>query len=138
MILLDTNVVSELRQRRGGPDPRVAHWIGRQTEGTLFLSAATILELERGVLLMERRDRRQGQALRRWLKDGIFPAFEGRVLPMDIPVALTCAALHVPDRRPEMDAIIAATALVRNFSLATRNIADFAGTGVRLVDPWQA
>jgi len=89
-----------------------------------------------GVLAMERRDPRQGAALRSWLNDRVLPAFERRILPIDVPVALRCAGLHEPDRRPERDALIAATALVHGMIVATRNVADFAPTGVRTVDPW--
>lgn len=137
MILLDTNVVSELRRKHNGPDPRVAHWIAQQAEETLFLSAMTILELERGILLRARRDERQGRAIRDWLEQGVLPRFAGRILPFDVEVARACAALHVPVSRPELDAMIAATALIHGLAVATRNTADFADMGVRLVDPWR-
>ena len=64
------------------------------------------------------------------------PRFANHILPIDEAVALACAELHIPARRPELDALIAATALVHNLTLATRNVRDFAGTGVRLVNPW--
>lgn len=64
------------------------------------------------------------------------PAFSGRVLPVDVAVAQRCAALHVPDPRSEGDALIAATAMVHNMTVVTRNVADFAATGVPLVNPW--
>ena len=64
------------------------------------------------------------------------PAFEGRVLPVDIAVARRAAQLHVPDPRPIHDAFIAATALVHGMTVATSNVADFAATGVRVLNPW--
>jgi toxin FitB len=136
MFLLDTNVVSELR-RRGRADPRVAEWARGIEPSDLFLSVITILELEAGTLLLERRDKVQGAVLRTWLDRRILPAFEGRILPVDTAIALRCARLHVPDPRAERDALIAATALVRGFKLATRNVADFAPMGVDLLNPWE-
>lgn len=137
MLLLDTNVISELRKTANNrADPAVAAWAARQDPESTFLSAITIFEIEQGVLRMERRDRRQGAALRRWFEARVLPGFDGRILPFDTPVARRCAALHVPDPKPERDAMIAATALVHGLTLATRNIADFQNMGVKLVDPW--
>ncbi|MGI3775869.1 MAG: type II toxin-antitoxin system VapC family toxin [Janthinobacterium lividum] len=139
MFVLDTNVVSELRRARTGrADARVVAWANAIPAASLFVSVVTVLELEQGVLLAERRDAAQGEMLRRWLETQVLPTFEGRVLPIDMAVARRCAGLHVPDRRGERDALIAATALVHAMTMATRNVADFAPTGVRLVDPWVA
>jgi hypothetical protein len=136
MYLLDTNIVSELR-RPDRADPSVRGWAEGQDAAGYFLSAVTALEIERGVLLTERRDPRQGGQLRSWLEEELLPAFEGRILPIDTAVARRCAALHVPDPKPERDALIAATALVHRLTVVTRNVADFQGTGVRLLDPWR-
>lgn len=139
MFVLDTNVVSELRRAKTGrADARVVAWANGAAAASLFVSVVTVLELEQGVLLAERRDGAQGEVLRRWLETQVLPAFEGRVLLVDVAVARRCARLHVPDRRGERDALIAATALVHGMVVATRNVADFAPTGVRLVDPWAA
>lgn len=135
MILLDTNVVSELRKAHKA-DPCVTRWVASQPADLQFLSAMTILELEIGVQRMERRDSRQGAGLRQWLNDRLLPAFEGRILAIDVQIARRCAGLHVPDPKPERDAMIAATALVHGLTLATRNIADFGGMGLTLVNPW--
>ncbi|HEY0229087.1 MAG TPA: type II toxin-antitoxin system VapC family toxin, partial [Mycobacterium sp.] len=102
------------------------------------LSAITLLELELGVLRMERRDAAQGARLRTWLDHHVLPSFADRILAIDAAVALRCAALHVPDPRSDRDALIAATALVQGMTVVTRNVADFAPTGVRVVDPWEA
>lgn len=139
MFLLDTNVVSELRKVRAGKaDANLAAWADRVDAYSLFLSAISVLELETGVLLVERRDPAQGMLLRAWLDRHVLPAFDGRVLPVDTAVALRCAQLHVPDRHAERDALIAATALVHGMVVVTRNVADFSASGVRLLNPWQA
>ncbi|MGF9567535.1 type II toxin-antitoxin system VapC family toxin [Neorhizobium sp. JUb45] len=137
--LLDTNVVSELRKVGDGKaDPNVTAWISAQDARDLYISAITILELERGILGIQRRDVTQGSRLRAWMDSRVRPEFSERILPIDDAIATRCAHLHVPDRRNEADAIIAATALVHGLAVVTRNIQDFQGTGVVLVNPWQA
>lgn len=138
MLLLDTNVVSELRKvRRGNADPNVARWSESLDTADLFISAVTVHELEIGVLLAERRDPRQGAIFRQWLEHCVLTAFEGRILPVDAAVARRAAQLHVPDPQPIHEAFIAATALVHGMTVATRNVADFAATGVPLLNPWR-
>jgi toxin FitB len=139
MFVLDTNVVSELRKIRSGKaDGNVAAWTATVDAAALFVSAVTIMELEMGVLRIEHRDAAQGSMLRAWLDQHVLPEFTGRVLPVDTAVALRCARLHVPDPRSERDALIAATALVHGMTLVTRNVADFAATGVTILNPWDA
>ncbi len=135
MYLLDTNVVSELR-RRDRADTGVAAWVDGIDADTLFVSVVTILELEMGVLAMARRDPAQGALLRRWLEERVLPAFDDRILPIDLQVARRCARLHVPDRRAERDALIAATALRHAMAVVTRNVDDFAPMQVALINPW--
>ncbi len=138
MYLLDTNVVSELRKAKSGrADPNVVTWAQPIAVGSLFLSAITVLELELGVLLIERRDAAQGKVLRGWLEQSVLPAFESRILPVDVEVARRCARTHVPDPRSERDALIAATALVHGMTVVTRNVPDFSGLDLPLLDPWQ-
>lgn len=137
MFLLDTNVVSELRKaRQGRADPGVVTWAGSVNAKTLYLSAISLMELETGVLGIERKDAAQGALLRTWLNQQVLPGFAGRVLAVDATVALACARLHVPDRKSERDALIAATALIHGLTVVTRNLADFEGTGVPLINPW--
>ena len=137
MYLLDTNVLSELRKRRSGMiDPAVEAWAGSVDQVELYLSVITIMEVELGIALLERRDTRQAGVLRLWLQEKVMPAFAGRILPVDTAIALRCARLHVPDTKSERDAWIAATGLVRGLTIVTRNVVDFAGTDVTLLDPW--
>ena len=139
MFVLDTNVVSELRKARlGKADSNVTAWAKSVDASDLFVSAITIMELELGVLSVERKDATQGAMLRSWLEQQALPEFAGRTLSVDIAVAQRCARLHVPDRRGERDALIAATALVHGMTVVTRNIADFKPTGVSLINPWEA
>lgn len=137
MYLLDTNVVSELRKVSAGKaDPNVTAWANQHDASNLYISAITILELEQGVLLVERRDAIQGALLRSWLQQHVLPEFASRTLPVDTVVAQRCARLHVPDKRSEADALIAATALVHGMTVVTRNVNDFSVTGVGLLNPW--
>jgi predicted nucleic acid-binding protein len=137
MFILDTNVVSEVRKVASGKaDPLVAKWADGVEPSTLFLSAITILELEAGVLKIERRDTTQGRALRDWLEGAVLPTFDGRILPVDVAVARRCARLQSPDPRRERDALIAATAMVHAMTVVTRDLADFEPIGVSLLNPW--
>ncbi|WP_099136683.1 type II toxin-antitoxin system VapC family toxin [Xenorhabdus budapestensis] len=138
MYVLDTNVVSELRKIRAGKaDPNVAAWAEKVDAADLFVSAITIMELELGILLIERKDATQGAILRAWLEQHVLPEFSERTLPVDTAVAQRCARLHVPDRCSERDALIAATALVHGMTVVTRNVADFQSSGVTLLNPWE-
>ena len=137
MYLLDTNIISESRKLgTARVDPNAARWLAEVDAETSFVSAMTIFELERGVAQMERRDTKQGAALRRWLDDQILTIYEHRTLPLSREVALICAGLHIPDPKSERDAWIAATAINSGFTLVTRNVTDFANMGVELINPF--
>ncbi|QIO98974.1 type II toxin-antitoxin system VapC family toxin [Bradyrhizobium symbiodeficiens] len=135
MFLLDTNVISELR-RPDRADRNVLAWANAVPAGDFFMSAISVLEIELGARLIERKDAAQGAVLRAWIDDHILARFEGRILAIDTPVAQRCAQLHVPNPRAERDALIAATALVHGLTVVTRNVGDFEPTGVTLINPW--
>ena len=137
MLLVDTNVISELRRLgKGKGHASVAQWVDTVDAGDFHMSVITLHELETGVRSKELRDPVQGQALRTWLETQIIPGFAGRIIRIDQAVALRAAQLQVPDRRPISDAFIAATALVHGMTVVTRNIADFRNTGVAVINPW--
>jgi toxin FitB len=136
MYLLDTNVVSELRKAKKA-HPNVRKWALAIPAASLYISAISILELEIGILLVERRDQKQGAVLRAWMEEHVLPAFSGRVLAIDTTVAQRCAALHVPNPRSDRDALIAATALVHGMTVVTRNTNHFQSIGVVVISPWE-
>ena len=137
MYILDTNVISELRKARK-THPNVRKWAERLPSANLYISVISLLELEIGILLIQRRDNEQGAILRAWMDRHVLPTFSSRILAIDTAVAQRCATLHVPNPRSDRDALIAATALVHGLTVATRNVADFERTGVGVLNPWEA
>lgn len=136
-LLLDTNVLSEVT--RPAPDARVLEWLDRLDEDRSFISVVSIAEIRRGVALMD--EGRKREALAEWLTRDLPQRFEQRVLPVDEPVALAWGDLMGLAKRrgrglSSMDGLIAATAVARQLTLATRNTKDFEGFGVELFDPW--
>jgi toxin FitB len=137
MYILDTNVISELRRGRK-THPKVKQWAEALPSASLYISVISVLEMEIGILLIERRDKEQGAILRAWMDRHVLPTFSGRMLAIDTAVAQRCATLHVPNPRSDRDALIAATALVHGLTVATRNVAHFERTGVGVINPWEA
>ena len=134
MYLLDTNVVSELRKRRG--DSGVKQWVAKQSVADLAISVVTVIEIQTGILRKERTDPEQAQLLTRWLEQGVLTGFADRILPLDLAAARRVASLHVPDQAPQHDALIAGTALARGLTVVTRNTRDFERAGVEYLNPW--
>ena len=135
MYVLDTNVVSELR-KAGKADPRVVAWAGRADVRFMHISVVSILEIRLGILSLQRKDKVQAEILGAWLSRQVILGFAGRILPVDLAVALRCAELHVPDPRSDRGSLIAATALVHGLTVVTRNTKDFEPTGVMTLNPW--
>lgn len=138
MYLLDTNIISEIRKlAKNKCDKNVADWVRSTSKDLMFANAVVMMELERGVMSIERKDTTQGKLLRYWFEMGVKPAFHGKILKIDEQTAQICAKLHIPDHAPENDAWIAASAIQHNLVLVTRNTADFAHTGVKLFNPFE-
>jgi predicted nucleic acid-binding protein len=136
-VLLDTNVLSEVR--RPAPDPKVLGWLDTIDEDRAFISVASIAELRRGIALME--DGRRRAALADWLAVDLPGRFSGRILAIDPAIAGRWGDVMAQARRggfalSVMDGFFAATALVGELVLATRNTKDFAPLGVPLFNPW--
>jgi len=132
--LLDTNIVSELKRGRKC-DPRVAAWHAAQVSSDLFVSVLTLGELRKGVDMLRPRDAARAQLFEGWLVD-IESDFQDRIIPIDIHVADRWGRLAATRPLPPIDALLAATALVHDLTLVTRNTRDIASTGVRLLDPF--
>jgi predicted nucleic acid-binding protein len=135
--LIDTNIASELRKAHRA-HPLVSSWSSHLAQTDMFLSIMTIMEIEAGHLRLASKDPVRAKLFREWLHLQIIPDYEGRILTADLEVALQLAALHVPTKRSERDAILAATALVHGLVVVTRNVKDFTGTGVKLLNPFEA
>lgn len=134
-LLLDTNVVSEPRRRK--PDATVVAWLREQESDLLFVSALTLGEIALGAEARGRRDPTAGRSLSAWLAS-IRTTYEDRVLPITGEVAETWGRLGARRPLPVVDGLLAATALVHRLTLVTRNVRDFDGLGLRLLDPWRA
>lgn len=138
MYLLDTNVLSEIRKiSQGKAHPAVAAWAERVDFDRCYLSVITLLEIEQGILRVRHRgDEAQFARLENWLEGMVLPTFDTRILPVDRHTARVCARLHIPDRRPYNDALIAACAIRHDLTLVTRNTRDFQDLRVPLLNPF--
>lgn len=137
MIVLDTNVLSELM--RPEPNARVLSWLGEQPAVRVFTTSITQAEILHGILLLPSGKRRQAfeEAARAMFEED----FAGRVLAFGSAAALPYATIACDRRRAgrpisQFDAQIAAIATVNKASVATRNVSDFEGCGIEVIDPW--
>lgn len=132
--LLDTNVLSETRKRQ--PAAGVTDWIAATPLDRLHVSVLTLGEIEQGITKIRGRgDRRQAAALERWLGD-VQDGFEGRILPVTIPVATAWGRQQHAQPLPVIGALIAATAQVHGLTVVTRNVKDFELAGVQVLNPF--
>ncbi|MCL2422926.1 MAG: type II toxin-antitoxin system VapC family toxin [Micrococcales bacterium] len=137
MIVLDTNVVSE--PLKAQPDPQVASWLDDQQIDTLYLTTITLAELRQGVAILP--EGRRKQTLGDRLERETIALFAGRVLPFDEAASCAYAQVVLNARkagRPidAMDGLVAAICATHGHTLATRNVADFLGAGIDLINPW--
>lgn len=131
--LLDTDVLSEVRKPRGAAN--VKRWISSVPAEDLYLRVLTLGEVRRGIGILRRRDRVQAEVYEVWLIT-VLRDYEDRVLPFDAEAAEEWGRMSVPYPVSIVDGLMAATAKVRNMTFVTRNTADVARTGVRLLDPF--
>jgi toxin FitB len=134
--LLDTNVLSEIR-KGDRADKAVMKWFSEVSDDDLHMSVLVLGELRQGVERLRARDTASAERLDRWLRR-LSEDYEGKILPVDEPVAEAWGRLNVPDPLPAIDGLLAATALVHDLTLVTRNTRDVARTGARLLDPFAA
>jgi predicted nucleic acid-binding protein len=136
--LLDTCYLSEFIKKQ--PSQKVVYWSEQQQEHTLYISVLTLGEIQQGITQMIRSKRKT--ALEKWLDEALLPRFEGRILDISRDVAITWGQVQGEARRQGrplavIDSLIAATALTHNLTIATRNVANMQGSGVKLVNPWE-
>ncbi|MEX2184397.1 MAG: type II toxin-antitoxin system VapC family toxin [Chloroflexota bacterium] len=131
--LVDTNILSEMRKGRRA-DRGIEAWFAATDDRDLYTSVLVLGEIRRGIESIRRRDRSSALALEQWLVN-LAAGFGERILPVDIRIADRWGSLNVPDPVPTVDGLLAATALVHDLVLVTRNVRDVSGTGVRVLDP---
>jgi predicted nucleic acid-binding protein len=132
--LLDTSVISELRRR--DPDTRVLSWYGTVRPADLYVSVLTIGEIRRGVERLRRRDPLRAARTERWLT-GLCVSYRDRIVGVDASIAEEWGRINVPDPLPAVDGLLAASAIVRDWTLVTRNVRDVGRCGVRLLNPFE-
>ena len=138
MYLLDTNIISELKKLDSGKiHPQVQRWAYSINLMQTKISVVSITEIRTGILSLARKDQAQAASLDNWFTNRLLPAYRTRTLSIDTEVALICAQLHIPAKRPINDAYIAATAIAHNLTLVTRNVRDFQGLPLMLENPFE-
>lgn len=132
--LLDTNVISEARKRTANPN--VQAWLASVAGLELYLSVLVVGEIRQGIERLRRRDPAQAAVYEAWLST-LVQDYADRIVPITAEVAQEWGRLNVPDPLPVIDGLLAATAKVRGWTLVTRNTADLARSGVRLLNPFE-
>lgn len=133
--LLDTNVLSELRRRSAAP-PVVA-WQKSFKLSEYHISVISLMEIRRGAEKVREKDSAFAVKLDEWYAHRLLPAYNGRILPITLPICEILACFPQKPTRPELDALIAATAKLHKLTIATRNTQDFEGLGIDLINPWE-
>lgn len=134
---MDTNVISEFRKINSGKaNQNVIRYFSEVSPDDIYMSVITFYEFEKGIKQIELRDKVQGAVLRDWMQNHVIKYWGANILPIGRDVATVCADLHVPDPKSLSDSFIAATAMVHNLTLVTRNVKDFESIDVSIVNPW--
>jgi len=133
--LLDTNILSEIRRARQTPTSKISVWWETMKTEPVFLSVLVLGEVRKGIDLLSRRDPVTALVFERWLKE-TREAFAGKVLDVNLDTALRWGMLCAIRPLPQVDGLIAATALIHDLTLVTRNIDDFRGLGLRVFNPF--
>lgn len=133
--LLDTDVVSEVRRRTA--EPRVSAWLATVPAVDLFVSAIVLGEIRRDIERLRGRDAAQAAVFEAWLGE-LRSRFGDRIVPIDAEIAEEWGRINAVDPVPVEDGLMAATAKVRGMVFVTRNVADVARTGARLLNPWES
>jgi len=131
--ILDTNVISEVRKPHGSA--LVKEWVSASPGPTLYLSVMSVGEIRWGIEQVRERDLQQALTIERWL-DGLSRSFQGRIIPITEAIAEEWGRMRKQRPLPVADALIAATAKVHGWSVVTRNVKDFADTGVTVINPF--
>ena len=138
MYLLDTNIISELKKLDSGKiHPQVQRWAYSINLMQTKVSVVSIIEIRTGILSLARKGQAQAASFDNWFTNRLLPAYRTRTLSVDTEVALICAQLHIPTKRPINDAYIAATAIAHNLTPVTRNMRDFQGLPLMLENPFE-
>jgi toxin FitB len=132
--LIDTNVLSELRRKK--PNTAVVQWFTRRPARSLYLSVLTLGEIRKGIEGVS--EAKQRAVLIDWLEVELPNFFTGRILGVDAAVADRWGRMVAKAKRPlpAIDSLLAATALAHDLTLVSRNVKDFSGTGLTVLDPW--
>lgn len=134
--LFDTNVLSEPTKRPTPANAAVIRWLKHVPSDKTAVSTVSIFEAARGIARLQKRDPAQAGRLQLWLNDSL-EEYRGRILEVDTRVALAATRLHASKPRPDLDSLIAATALVHGLTVVTRNVKDFEPMGVPILNPWE-
>lgn len=138
MYLLDTNIISEIRKiKQNKANKNLIAWLDKVDKNTLYTNVVILMELERGILKIQRKDPIQGRNIETWYQTVIKPTFQGRIYPIDCETVSICASLHIPNPAPENDAWMASTALQHDLILVTRNVKDFNIPHLKIINPFE-